>query len=130
MFAKLKGSTWADPDGAKRRRIVEAAAEIGHGPPDRAWGIDPRGEPLLLGERLPAVLERDPDNPHDENAIRVHVPLVGDDGFVGHVERRAAAIVAPKLDAGERLLAAVAEVYVHADHPDNPGIDLAIWRPE
>jgi hypothetical protein len=47
----------------------------------------------------PLELRRDPDNPHDANAIAVHA--VGGGEQVGWVPRELAAELAPRLDAGE-----------------------------
>ena len=52
-------------------------------------------EQARLGESL--TLRRDPDNPHDPNAIAVHCPA----GQLGWVPREVAAELAPQLDAGE-----------------------------
>jgi hypothetical protein len=53
----------------------------------------------------PLELRRDPDNPHDPNAIQV---LPGDGGEqVGWVPRELAAELAPDLDAGRRWSAVV-----------------------
>lgn len=42
------------------------------------------------------ILKREPDNPHDANAVAVVVGLA----VLGHIERRSAAILAPMLDSG------------------------------
>lgn len=44
-----------------------------------------------------AVLEREPDNKHDENAIKIHI----DEIFVGYLAKEIAEFIAPKIDAGE-----------------------------
>ena len=53
----------------------------------------------------PLALRRDPENPHDPNAIAVHTagsdPSAGDGDQVGWVPRELAAELAPLLDAGE-----------------------------
>jgi HIRAN domain len=53
----------------------------------------------------PLELRRDPQNPHDPNAIAVH-PAGGDDQ-VGWVPREVAAEIAPELDAGQTWSALV-----------------------
>jgi hypothetical protein len=60
-------------------------------------------EAVAPGARL--ELRRDPDNPHDPNAIQVH-PLDGGDQ-VGWVPRELAAELAPQLDAGRPWSAVV-----------------------
>ena len=52
----------------------------------------------------PLELRRDPDNPHDPNAIAVHAPGGGQAGWV---PRELAAELAPRLDAGEPWSAVV-----------------------
>lgn len=52
----------------------------------------------------PLELRRDPDNPHDPNAIAVHA---GDGEQAGWVPRELAEELAPKLDAGETWSAIV-----------------------
>jgi hypothetical protein len=83
-----------------------------------------------LGERLAAVLVRNPANEYDPNAIEVHVPALGDIGMIGHLTRPVAARLAPELDAGVRWLAEVDEVLVDPDHPDRPGISINCKREE
>lgn len=78
-------------------------------------------------EPLAATLEREPDNPHDPNAVAVHVPSVG---LIGHVPRGVAARLAPQLDSGTRYLAGVERIRNHPDHPDRPGIDLIVTKQE
>lgn len=81
------------------------------------------------GERPAAVFVRRPDNPHDANAIEVHVPSLGESmGFVGHLPRAVAARLAPELDAGGRWQAEVVHVLISEAHLDRPGLRLAAKR--
>lgn len=82
----------------------------------------------LLGERLAVVFRRNPDNAYDANAVEVHVPALGDRGFVGHLTRPLAARLALELDAGVVWQAEVTYVKMHSDHPDRPGLDIKMWR--
>lgn len=84
---------------------------------------------LSLGREGPAVvLKRNPSNPHDANAIEVHVPAIGQ--MIGHVGREHAAKWAPKLDAGETPRCWVESVRVKQGHEDRPGIDIRTeWGP-
>lgn len=83
------------------------------------------------GERLTAVLVRNPANPHDHNAVEVHVPALGAEmAMIGHVSRDNAARLAPLLDQGVRFVVEVAGARIHPDHLDKPGIDIAIARAE
>lgn len=80
------------------------------------------------GERLAVVLVRNPANPHDANAIEVHVPALGDMAMIGHLARDVAARLAPRLDAGDRYVTEVSWVRIDPTHLDRPGIDIAIAR--
>jgi hypothetical protein len=82
----------------------------------------------LEGEALTAVLRRNPLNPHDANAVEVHVPALGDNGFIGHLTRPIAARVAPDMDAGARWAAEVGDVLIDPDHLDRPGISITCKR--
>jgi len=78
------------------------------------------------GERLAVVLRRDPHNPHDPNAIEVHIP--GDAGHVGFVPGELARMLAPMLDSGERIRASAVEVRVRDAAPDRPGLTVSLQR--
>lgn len=73
------------------------------------------------GEALTVLLLIENDNPHDPNAVSVHVPAVG---RVGYLDRYEAARVAPLLDRDFRV-AADLYVRIHPDHPDRPGLTVA-----
>lgn len=78
------------------------------------------------GHTIPAVLRRDPGNPHDPNAVQVLVdPGDGTPVPVGHVNAGVASRLAPHLDAGETWHAAVTAVPVHTSHDDRPGMDIS-----
>lgn len=80
------------------------------------------------GERLTAILRRNPNNEYDPNAIEVHVPAVGEHGFIGHITRPLAARMAPELDAGITWAAEVSDVLIDPDHLDRPGITINCKR--
>eukprot|EP00752_Nemacystus_decipiens_P016654 g14894.t1 len=91
----------------KMARATEAI-ERGEWPSDDTWfdlevyakmRLDERMAEFPGAERPVAILVRAPDNPHDPNAVEVHVPALGRQ--VGHLSREHAAIVAPLLDADE-----------------------------
>lgn len=83
-------------------------------------------------EMLTVVLRRDPDNEHDPNAIEVHVPALGDDAFIGFVQREVAARLAPEMDAADRgetprrWKAGVSNIRVWPHLPDQPGITIRV----
>ena len=80
-----------------------------------------------LDEPITAVLIRTPDNPHDANAIEVHVPSLKEP-MIGHLPRSVAERMAHELDAGVHWLAGVNQVLIHPDHPENPGVSLHLER--
>lgn len=119
MFTtRVVGVSFADPDNAKRQRLLVIAQ-------DRQL-LNPFAD-TRQGEGLAVVLVRRPTNPHDPNAIEVHVPAIGDDGMVGHLPRDRAAELAPSLDGGEwAAQAEIMAVYVK-DGIANYGIGLRVW---
>lgn len=81
-----------------------------------------------VGERLAAVIVRNPDNPFDYNACEVHVPSLGDDGMIGYLPRPVAARLAAELDAGVEWQGEVAAIRISNDNPANPGITIHLSR--
>lgn len=83
----------------------------------------------MQGDEHPvAILQRNPDNAYDTNAIEVHVPALGLGGFVGHIPAHVAAKLAPLLDEGENWAAWVMAVRIAEDHEDRPGITIHLRR--
>lgn len=80
------------------------------------------------GERLRALLVRNPANQYDANAVEVHVPAMGDLAMIGHIPRDVAARLAPRMDAGDRFIAEVGQVRIDPAHLDRPGIDIVVAR--
>ena len=87
------------------------------------------GEPLYAGfgpcemEPLPVILQRNPANEFDSNAVEVIVPTLG---MIGHLDRHIAARVAPWLDAGHDLRAGIGSVLITPDAPEQPGVSLVV----
>jgi hypothetical protein len=78
---------------------------------------------------LRVLLRRNPENEHDENAIEVHAPTLGRGRtMIGHVPRDLAAKLAPSLDRGDEWTARVMHVLVDPEHPDRPGVEVALER--
>jgi hypothetical protein len=96
--------------------------------PSNIYALDAAQRDTHREEPLAVVLIRNPLNEHDENAIEVHVPALGDLAMVGHLPRALAAKLTPELDAGTPWSAHVDEVLVHFDHPENPGISIHCSR--
>jgi len=80
------------------------------------------------GEHLAAVIIRNPDNPYDANACEVHVPALGELGFVGHITKAMAARLAPELDAGVIWQGYVNYIKVNPEYPDRPGLEIRLER--
>lgn len=85
-------------------------------------------EAELVGERLAAIIVRNPDNKFDSNACEVHVPSLGDHGMIGHLPAAIAARLAPELDTGVLWQAGVARVRLQQEHLDRPGITIHMER--
>jgi hypothetical protein len=79
-------------------------------------------EAVAPGARL--VLRRDPDNPHDPNAIQVHPSDGGDQ--VGWVPRELAAELAPGLDAGDSWSAVVLREQRRSPRDPRHGLTMLI----
>lgn len=78
---------------------------------------------------VPVLLVRNPENPHDKNAVEVHVPSMGRGAsMIGHVPRDLAARLAPSLDRGDVWAARVGAVLVDPEHPDRPGVEVVLER--
>lgn len=57
------------------------------------------------GETL--SLEREPENPYDENAIKVLYDLDGESLHIGYIAKEDAAFIAPHLDEGSEFVTQV-----------------------
>jgi hypothetical protein len=79
-------------------------------------------------EPLPVVLIRRPENPHDANAVEVHVPALGTQGMIGHLSRENAAKIAPLLDEGVQFSCYLNWVRIAHDHLERPGVDISIRK--
>lgn len=73
---------------------------------------------------LEASLIRDPENEYDANAIAV---LCGG-SFIGFIPASLAEKLAPKLDAGEKWRVIEAEILIHPEHEDRPGVEIKLER--
>lgn len=104
-------------------RVVGVSFVAGY--PDNVHRIRDSVNGRRPGESIPVVLQRDPTNPHDANAVEVHVPAVG---RIGSVPAHIAADLAPSLEAGHRWHAHVEGVFVDDDHPDRPGVSVELRR--
>lgn len=83
-FEGVKGVTFTNPDGTKRQEIIAT---------------------LHKGDRL--LLEREPQNQYDQNAIKV---LTEKHQQIGYVAKKSAEQLAAAMDAGHNLAAKVIKV--------------------
>ena len=67
------------------------------------------------------ALMREPENPYDPNAIRVHLGGL----FLGYVPRHIAKELAPQMDAGKKLQAFFVQVNEHPKH-ERIGLTVSI----
>jgi hypothetical protein len=77
-----------------------------------------------LAPGSPLALVREPDNPHDANAIAVHAG----GAHVGFVPRELAAEIAPALDAGERWSAVVLREQSASPRDPRTGVTMLLAR--
>ena len=94
---------------------------------DLDWGgVSTRTTTQLRPGPLPLALFRNPENPHDSNAIEVHAPLLGRNGMMGHVPADLAARLAKSLDRGDEWNAWLDTVLVDPSHTDKPGALITV----
>ena len=110
LTSRVVGVTFCDgyPDNLGRIELALRRHEL--------FGGDPTA--------VAAELERDPGNEFDPNAIKVLV--YGEQ--IGHIDRRTAERLAPRLDAGEEWDAVVADVVVRREDPSSPGVSVTLTR--
>jgi len=77
---------------------------------------------------IPLTMRRNPQNPHDENAIEVHAPQLGDASMLGHVPATIAARLAPHLDQNQEWNIFLERVAVVPGKESNPGLHIHIFR--
>jgi HIRAN domain len=102
-FALCGGIAQAEDRGPSVRLVVQSSALAGfrHHAAAEVW------EELRVGDRL--TLEREPDNPHDANAVSV----AWRGHKLGYVPRRENATLAWSLDRGEPLQARISRLSLH-----------------
>jgi hypothetical protein len=76
-----------------------------------------------MGEDLPAILEREPGNPHDSNAIKV----MSGGSHIGYIPKEIAADLAVTMDSGVyNVFCSDMVINVKPENPDMPGARLDI----
>lgn len=95
--------------------------------PDNLWSLETAVfDAEAKGEKLACIIVRDPDNEYDPNACQVHIPALGDAGFIGYITKPIAARLAPTIDAGVVWDGHVSYLKIHPDHPERPGIEITL----
>lgn len=113
---RVVGVSFVDPDNRKRALLKALCEERGL--------VNP-GD-LDHPETISVVILRNPANRFDANACEVHVPLL--EGMLGHLPRDVAAKVAPFLDGGGQVAAALTGIFIAHAAPDNYGIAISVWE--
>lgn len=94
------------------------------GYPDNVLALAEAFAALPPGAAGEATLVRDVDNAHDANAVAI----LAAGAHVGYLPAALAAKVAPEIDAGTRFLVTGAEVLIHPEHPERPGLLVQVQR--
>lgn len=87
---KVVGVTFRNDDGSSRKDII-----------------------LNMTQESPVSLEREPDNKHDVNAIKV----ITDGGQIGYIGKDYSAILAPYMDQGRQFIASVKSCGEYKNRP-------------
>jgi len=95
--------------------------------PHNLWELETQAfDAEAKGEKLAAIIVRDPNNPYDANACQVHVPALGEAGFIGYITKPVAARLAPTIDNGVVWDGHVSYLKINPDHPERPGIEITL----
>ena len=78
----------------------------------------------LNNRPLMATLVREPDNEHDQNAIRVMV----DNEHVGYIPAKLAKRMSEEIDNGEPWIGVVDRMIVSPENPEQPGLRIRVFR--
>jgi len=130
MDLRVVGVTFCDDYPGNLHRLRDIAVERYESNGEGRWAAIEGWEPGdVVGEPIPVRLIRNPENEYDENAVEVHVPILGRFGtMIGHVPRELAARLAPRMDEGIEFSTIVKAVYVDPSHEDRPGIEIRVSR--
>lgn len=115
---RVVGVSFVDPDNRKRALLRQLCEERGL--------VNP-GD-LDHPETLAVVIVRNPANEFDANACQVHVPALGEEGMLGHLPKLIALELAPLMDSGGRVQAALTGIFIADVAPNNYGIGVSVWE--
>ncbi len=94
MLTKVTGVTFNNEDGTSRARIIASMSELDE-----------------------IVLERDPYNQFDSNAIKVCVKKDGKIQQIGFLEKTLASKLSPKMRRGTKVNACIESCGIYMDRP-------------
>lgn len=94
MRTHVSGVTFSNEDGTSRRSIIS-----------------------LMSETDTIVLERDPYNQYDSNAVKVCVMKNGRKLQIGYVEKKLAAEISPKMRRGAHFDVKIVGCGIYMDRP-------------
>lgn len=94
MKTHVSGVTFSNEDGTSRRSIVAS-----------------------MRETDTIVLEREPYNPYDSNAVKVCVVKEGQKLQIGYVEKQLAAEISPKIRRGTKFDVTIIGCGIYKDRP-------------
>ncbi|MEC7987115.1 MAG: HIRAN domain-containing protein [Myxococcota bacterium] len=105
FFSKIVGVTFQNTDGSRRQELIE----------------DLEDQLRLLGA-VQLHLRREPNNPHDANAVQVYY---GDQQQLGFLSRQVAQTIAPLLDKKISVQCELAQI-TGQDLSHNYGINIKL----
>lgn len=94
MRARVKGVTFTNDDGSSRRAIIESMSN---------------------DDKI--ILERDPYNLYDSNAVKVCVVKEGQKLQIGHIDKYLAANLSPRIRRGAQFTATIVGCGIYNDRP-------------
>lgn len=112
FYTKVVGVSHKNDDGSSRQQNIKDYAS----------------------ENKPVILEREPNNKYDKNAVAVYI----EGGFlfsygkhqIGYLDSHAAEDIAPLLDSGDQVKATISSVTGGDYGKANVGVNLFIEMPE
>ncbi len=105
MLTHVVGVTYSNEDGTSRAKIIASMSEFDE-----------------------IILEREPYNPYDSNAVKVCVRKDGEVLQIGYIEKSLASKLSPKMRRGAEFKVSIDSCGVYMDRPycviNLPGVEL------
>lgn len=121
-YAYLDGKP--EPRVASRFTVKVVGLSFRPGYPDSLLALSEALDALPAGTGGEASLIRDLDNEVDPHAVAVLVS----GAIVGYIPATLARRVGPEIDAGSRFRVVSAEVLIHPEFPERPGLEIEVER--